>query len=286
MKIKDAQQVIREAISWFPADSTGRLILKSFALDEYNGEAFAPPVPFSKFTDLDEWTLSEDNAGVSARIRHIQESMDTREFPFRSSVYLTHEKGYCFLIIGTEQVGVIRERRERGGLPNVTLSFEGKDGMDNLPRFGKGDLVKITASSPVRGWLYLFSVDANRVITPVYPGEGKASDIILSQNTRINITDKVNEAINKKAEHQQPRPLCYCGSSQGMERVIALVVKGEDPVPVTISHLRSRFPLPFLFAHEQKHKGMGYSPTDSDNDFTALSLERIAIGTLDYFYEG
>lgn len=285
MKIRDAQQLVREAVNWFPEGSTGRAILESFGLDEYNGEAFAPPIPFCKFTEKADWTLSRDTASVSARIRHIQESMDTREFPLRTSIYLTHEKGYCFLIIGTEQVSVVRERREQGGLPNVTLSFEGIDGAD-LPKFGKGDTVNITASSPIRGGLYLFSVDANRVISPVYPGEGIISDITLAQNTRTSITDKINEAVVRKSQHQKPLPLRYCGDSGGMERIIALVVGGDDPVPVTISQLRSRFPLPFLFAHEQKHKGMGYSPTDSKNDFASRPLDQIAIGTLDYYYDG
>lgn len=288
MKIKDAQQVLREAVKWFPEDSAGRIILKSFELDEYYGEVFAAPVPFGNFTEQEEWTQSKDSGSVTAQIRRMQESMDTREFPLHSSLYLTHEKGYCFLILGTDQVDVIRERREQGGLANVTLSFKGEGKTDELPRFGKGDLVQVAASTPTKGWLYLFSVDADRVITSIYPGEGQVSDIALSQNTRIDITEKLNEAMRKEARRQNKEymPLRYCGDTAGLERVIAMVVEGDDPVPVTIAHLRSRFSLPFLFAHEQRHKGMGFGSIDSENDFASHPLDKIAIGTLDYYYEG
>ena len=284
MKIKDAQQVIREAIKWLPEDSAGRVILKSFELNEYNGEAFAPPIPFSRFTQLDEWTLSTDNAAVTARIRHIQESMDTRGFPLCASLYLTHEKGYCVLVLGTEQVDVIRRQREYGGLPNVTISFPDRHDGENLPRFCKGDLVELSASSPLRGWLYLFCVDADRIISPVYPGEGERSEIRLTQNSRCNIMDKINAAIKAKTKFQEHKPLRYSGHSEGYERIVVLVVDSENPVPVTISQLRSRFPLPLLFSHEQRHKGIGYQPINAMNDFMAMPLERVALGSADYYY--
>lgn len=288
MKKTEAKQLIKEAYKWFPEDSAGRVILGSFEVDEYNNEAFATPIPFSKFANQDAWTLDKDAGSVTARIRHIQESMDTREFPLRTSVYLSHEKGYCFLILGTEQVDLIRRKKAAGGLANVTLNFEGveKPAPNTCPIFRAGDLVDVSASSPLKGWLHLFSVNADRVITPVYPGEGKQSDILLSQNTRCNITDKINSAIRQKTKHVEAPPLRYCGNATGPERIVVMVVGSEDPLPVTIAHLRSRFPLPFLFAHEQRHRGMGYSLTDSDHDFSALLLEKIAIGTLDYYYEG
>lgn len=284
----EAKQLIHETYNWFPEDSTGRLILKSFKLEEYNSDAYAAPVPFSKLTESDEWKLAKDNAAVTARIRYVQEAMDTKQFPLRSSVYIMHEKGFCFLILGTNQVAVIRERRSQGGLQRVTLDFNATDKSDELPRFGKGELVSMSASSPVKGWLYLFSVDANRVVTPIYPGEGRLSDINLSQNSRISISDAANEAMRREALHQsKPHiPLCYCGDTVGFERFVAMVIHADNPVPVTISHLRSCFPLPFLFAHEIIHRGAGYSPTDSCNDFASLSLDQIAIGTLDYYYEG
>ena len=285
MKKHEAEELVRAAENWFPEDSAGRLIMASFEVEEYNGEAFAAPMPFSRFTDQAEWTQSKDSGSVTAQIRRMQESMDANRFPLRTSVYLTHEKGFCLLILGTEQVDVTRARKEQGGLFNVTLSFEEPES-DELPRFGKDDLVNISASSPVRGWLYLFAVDADRLITPVYPGEGERSDILLSQNSRCNITDKINAARKAESKFAEPPPLSFCGDSGGVERIVALVADTNDPLPVTIAHLRSRFPLSILFAHEQRHRGIGYSLTDSKNDFSSLPLDQIAIGTLDYYYEG
>jgi hypothetical protein len=84
----------------------------------------------------------------------------------------------------------------------------------------------------------------------------------------------------------KPEPLKFCGTTEGYERIVAMVVGSENPIPVTIAHLRSRFPLPFLFAHLQRHRGVGYAQVADGNDFLSRPLSKIAIGTLDYYYKG
>lgn len=287
MDVKGAQQVIREAVNWLPKDSAGRIILESFELDVYNDEAFAIPIPFNRFTELKEWGLAKDNAAVTARIRYIQESMDTREFPLRTSLYLTHDKGFCILALGNEQVEIIRRKKEDGGLQNVTLSFSEKRDSDKVARLNKGELFSVKASSPIDGWLYLFVVDANRIISSVYSGEGRVSEVHLPQNTPVEISTRVDEVRKLEAIRQdKPHiPLRYTGDKEGIERIVAMVIKNETPVPVSLAHMRSRFPLPVLFAHEQRYKGMGDGAINSTNDFSSLSLDQIAIGTVDYYYD-
>ncbi|MDF7826846.1 hypothetical protein P4B35_22655 [Pontiellaceae bacterium B12227] len=286
----EASQLIRNTRAWFMEnageDAVYGAVLDAFDLDEFNGEAFAIPVPF---THLLEHPLMQGKniKGLDSQIRRMQDKMDGDQFPLRTSIYLKSVKGYCYLILGTEEVSVVRLKKEDGGLENVTLSFDDADfDKGELPAFGKGDLFNLSASSPIKGWLYLFAIDASRVIVPVYPGEGAKSEIWISKNSRLDVSDKINECISKSSTQVKPEPLKFCGEKEGFERVLAMVVGTEQAIPVTVSHLRSRFPLSFLFAHLHKHKGMGYSPIDSDNDFSSLSLGKIAIGTVDYYYKG
>lgn len=283
MTKKEAEQLIKEVKNWFPENSPGRHIMSLFKVDEHGNEVFARPISFS---ELAKWQWSKKPENIANQIRAIQKYMDTEQCPFKASIYLTHKKGTCFLVLGTEQTSLIRKQKEKGKLQNVTLSFEGHTGSpEELPKFQQGDLVNITASSPIKGWLHIFCVEADRSTSPVYPGEGKASAIFLSQNASCNISDKINKEFSKITGPKPPKPLHFLGESKGPEQFVVLVVDSPTSIPVTIAHLKSRVPLPFMFSHEKhREKGVGWCPVTSENDFSSLPLDKLAIGTLDYYY--
>lgn len=287
----EANQLITETKKWIHRETNGnvnnKIILGAFKVGQSEGQAFAIPVSFDVLTKNADWTGSKANRDVAARIRAIQAKMDEHLCPWRTSVYLTHEDGICFLLLGTDQVDVVRRSKALTGcLPNVTLSFENASEGSNgsVPCFKKGQLLEISASSPIKGRLYLYSIDANRIITPVYPPEGRSSLIKIAENSKRNLNEEINERIEEESIYDDEDPLKFCGNAKGHERLVAVVL--ARPVPMTIAHLKSRLPLPKLYSYEQQHKGVGKGRTNSSSDFSSLSLEQIAIGTLDYYYEG
>ncbi len=287
----EALQLIFETKMWMHkhskrgATESYKTIFDSFEIDEIGGKAVAAPIPFEKFTSKREWSQSKAPKSVASQINRLQEKMDGDLFPLRSSVYLIHEGGYCFLFLGEGDVSMIRLWKKDGRPSGVTLSFEKTTGeKDGLPCFKKGDDIELSASSHLKGRVYLYCIDSGNVITPIYPSEGKCSELKISQNLKKPLSGEVHELIQKESPHVNVPPLKFSGNATGKERVVAIVT--EKSVPVTIAHLKSRIPLPLLYSHELKTKGIGESQTDSTNDFDSLTLEQIAIGTLDYYYDG
>jgi len=288
MKKTEAEQLLVELKKWVLREAEENpsydVIMGSFKVDENNGDAFAIPVSFDALTAHPKWEGSTKDKDVSSKIRAIQAKMDEYLCPQRTSVYLTHEDRYCFLILGTEQADVVRAWKKEGRPQGVTLSFDNSASTaEGVPCFQAGELVKLSASSPLRGWVYLFCIDANRIITPVYPVEGQESELAISQNSVKFLSDEINALIRKKSPFTNTQPLKFTGQAAGKERIVAVVT--EKPVPMTIAHLKRRIPLPLLYSHEQKSKGIGESQTNSTCDFNSLRLNQMAIGTLDYYYQ-
>ncbi len=285
----EALQLIFQTKTWLRerskegAKESFEIIFDSFEIDEIGGKAVAAPVPFEKFTSKPDWPQSKESKSVASQINRIREKMDGDLFPLRSSVYLIHEDGRCFLFLGESDASTIRLWKEDGRPKGVTLSFDkAASEKEGLLNFTAGDNVEISASSHLKGWIYLYCIDANQIITPIYPAEGKRSELKISQNLKKNLSDEVNDLIQKESPHHTVPPLKFGGNAAGIERIVAMVT--EKPVPVTIAHLKSRIPLPLLYSHELKTKGVGESRTNSTNDFDSLTLDQIAIGTLDYYY--
>lgn len=288
MKKIEARQLLAEVTKWVLQKTEGNpsydVILGSFNVDENNGDAFAVPVSFDALTAHPDWEGSTKDKDVASKIRAIQAKMDEFLCPQRMSVYLTHEDGYCFLILGTEQADVVRKWKKGGRPQGVTLSFDNPASTaEGFPCFKEGELVKLSASSPLKGWVYLFCIDADRTITPVYPAEGQESELSISQNSVKYLSDEINALIRKKSPFTKTQPLKFTGQAAGKERIVAVVT--EKPVPMTIAHLKRRIPLPLLYSHEQISRGVGESQTDSTCDFNSLRLNQMAIGTLDYYYQ-
>ena len=159
----------------------------------------------------------------------------------------------------------------------MSLEFHGVP-RNPIPSFKSGDEFFLNGSSPVHGWVYLFSIDADRNLDPVYPRDGERSGIRLSRNAKKDLSAAINAKIAPT--------LHFEGSAVGMERLVVVVVDTEEAIPVTCAHMRSIFPLSVLFAHEQRTRGLAPAAGPRELTFDRLGLNQIAIGTLDYYYEG
>ncbi|VGO12628.1 hypothetical protein PDESU_01181 [Pontiella desulfatans] len=282
MTINDAQELIRTAVRFFQTETKTLtpqgVILHSLKLEEHDKEAFVIPVSFSEITSHDKWTLKTNDSSVSEVIRRMQDKMTSEGFERRAEILFTTSRHFLIVIIGTENIATYQTR----SYASVTLRFSGV-GKNDIPTYRRGDALIIEGSSQIKGWVYLFAIDNQRKLSAVYPGEGKCSQIRISARQGVPWSKRINDEL--------PHDLYFAGKGKGMERFLIVVVntdtdEGMDkPVPVSCAHVRGLYPLPVLFAHEVKMRGVERTEP-SLVTFDELEPEQIAIGTLDYYYEG
>lgn len=286
----DARTVLENAVEYFrktPETETYGLILSQFDVVGVKDQALAVPILMSQVAHHPEWKTSKDKQAVTVLVNRLQKVIDSPEFPFRSCMSLVHKNSRLDMVFGTERAKLAREKKKDGGLTNVSLSFDGAFSTNKFPVFRPGEEANISISSSLKGWIYLYCVDAGMEISPIYPAEGMPSNIRVSQNHKFCVTDKVNEEIRQSSPYEKQRKVCFEGQNEGLERIVAVVVDAEYAPPVTLSQIRDSFPTHFLFGHflEARSKGVGSSFITSENDFTSLSTDRIAIGSIDYIYQ-
>lgn len=282
MDATGAKKLIEATKEWFQQTAKTinpryEIILNGFTVEDLNGEAFALPVPFSVLWEHPEWgAFSNTESSFEELIRRMQKKMEHEQYSQRDSIYITHSDKCCVLILGTENVAFYKKTKEPGALPKVKLSFCGpKKDEGKLPSFSTGDLIEIEGRSPLKGWVYAFSINANREIYPMYPGEGERSEVYVSQNSDAIFSDRILKAMGTTL------PWRFSEGKAGPERFVLMVL--TDKVPVVTAHLRRCIPVPLLFAHEVKTKGASQL---QGNIFDQLRLDQVAIGTLDYYFEG
>ena len=106
MTIEDAKTLISDTNKWLQMaartpNPRHEIILKSFQLQEYKGEAFALPVSFEKLLYNPEWgSTSNTPSSLKQLIRRTQQLMHDEQFPRRASIHLTTSNNLCVLIIG------------------------------------------------------------------------------------------------------------------------------------------------------------------------------------------
>lgn len=278
MTVKDAEKLLKAAIRFFQDGTGGRSgpesVIEVLTLEEYQNEAFIPALSFNQLREKIGWDESKGDGAIEEMIRRMQRRIEQDPFSRAAELIITHSKKFLIVIIGSENVA-----QYRVGFPqNVPLAFDGYS-KDIVPTFQKGDACVFGGRSPIRGWVYLFSIDAARNISAVYPGEGAKSEINVSRGQKVPFSEEINKKL--------PHPLYFNGDTTGLERLVVVIVHTPEAIPVTCAHMRSRFALPVLFAYEQKTKGVppGVGPPGTKT-FDQLPSNQIAIGTLDYYYEG
>ncbi|VGO13876.1 hypothetical protein PDESU_02433 [Pontiella desulfatans] len=276
-----AKRMIADLKQWFvinyPDEDKYQILLRTLKYGGSDDEAFIHPFPL--YSETDNAKPSRD------LIDEMQEQMDNTTCPLRTSVRLLHEDGLGFVVLGTEAVDMIlRHNGLSNCLRKVYLTFDkNKYAKGDIAHFSQGDILTLEARSPLKGYMHLFHIDTNRILSPIYPGEGEISSLQVSQNFPQVLTDKINSRVKAESRGVIPTPLKFYNVDTGRARIVAVVLK--EQVPMTCSHLKQRLPLPKLYSHELKYK-VGLDHVNSSNDFLSLELDQIAIGTLDYYYEG
>jgi len=283
MKKKDVDERIKAAQEWAIRSGKNKddyEKILNLEPKEFNGRFYVAPVSFSKITGVPKRERTDADKKLERQIGVLNERLHEKEFVYSNEMHLTHYDKFIFLILGKEEIQQYRDIRQR--INKVNLSFAGHNKYtEPPPTFTFDSDVNLKIKSQEEGWVYLFHIDANGTRSLVYPFEGDVSEIHVSVNTELNLSKEINDKRGKL------EALKFRSKPSGPERLVALVLKADIALPVVVSHLLHFIPYDLLFSHEERSKsGIGGGRVNSDNDVTSLSLDQVAIGTLDYFNEG
>ena len=243
---------------------------------EHNESWHALPVCFESLHDDDAWGDRSRSYDYMVRlIRQMNEKLKHPDFSLRGEVLIAHAKHICYLVIGREEIFKFHASRDR---EKVTVKL-GQGDRYTVPEVKCGDEIELKIISQQRGWLYLFCIDSEGAIDPVYPQEfGKKSDVKISTNVEFNYS----EFVNGRRKDQGLGKWKFSGAISGSERVFAVTIDSEHPIALDEQYILKNYSYQLLFAHRRVSRGVGGVP---DADIINLNHGDITIGFADYYYD-
>lgn len=269
--------VIKERIFYQADDNTAYTAFFNHVKPvEHNGSWHAAPVSFETLQNDDAWGDRSCSYDYMIRLVHqMNEKLDHPDFSLRGEVLIAHAKHVCYLIIGHGEIFKFHASRDR---EKVTVKL-GQAERYTIPNFARGDEVELKITAQQRGWLYLFCIDSEGMINPIYPKSfGVKSDIRVSTNTEFDYSGLANKRRKEKGLDKWK----FSGETPGAERVFAVTVNSEYPIALDEQYLLANYSYQLLFAHLRVSKGLGEIP---DIDIINLDHTDIAIGFADYYFQ-
>lgn len=235
---------------------------------EHHGKWYVTPVRFED----PSW---RQNNRMNDLVRQMNNKLKHTDFRLRGEVLIAHVRNVCYLIIGREEIFKFHASRNR---EKISVKLAQTDRY-TVPEFMRGDEIDLKINSQQKGWLYLFCIDSEGVIDPVYPQKfGKKSDVKISMNAEFNYSEFANERRKELGLDEWK----FSGKTSGFERVFAMTVDEEHPIALDEQYILANYSYQLLFAHRKVARGMGEVP---DSDIINLDHEDTAIGFADYYYD-